>query len=95
MAFQITSFLDSSFSTIGYHFDQKILKYNILFKIFSKFFEKTSRITNYLLFDSIGYWFFILTFGFAIIYFNNDFGFFIDNLGRFGLLNFFEIFNSF
>ena len=59
-------FIEKQLQRVGFILDNHVLSNPKSFKFFCLFFDKTSKITNFLLFDKIGYPLFIFFFGFCI-----------------------------
>jgi hypothetical protein len=59
-------FIESKLHSIGFIFDTKVFKNSLIFKISCVFFDNTTKITSFLLFNTMGYscFFFFLAFFF-------------------------------
>lgn len=87
-------FLDSKLQKVGHFLDTKLLKNPKIKKFCCIFFDFTSRITNYLLFDSVSYPLFIFSIGFFINVYYSTLNLFLLDVKVFGVSKILTIFFS-
>ena len=88
------SFIENKLQNLGFILDTKIFKNPLIFKISCAFFNRTSRITNFLLFNTIGYSCFLFFLAFFSYYNFEGANEFILKLQLFGVSQITSIFFS-
>lgn len=77
-------FIEKKFQNLGTFLDNTIFKKSAFYTFFCKFFDSTSRITNFLLFNKIGYFLFLFSIGLFIHHYFNFINTFLLNIKLFG-----------
>lgn len=86
--------IETKLQKLGLFLDNRLLKNSTYYNFFCVFFDFTSRITNFLLFDKFGYPLFLLFIGIFIQYYLSVLNLFFFNIKLFGFSKIFYIFFS-